>query len=486
MSDQEVTVRMYTQGLGDCFLLRFPYARPQNGRDAYHIVIDCGVFRTTNGGKERMIEVARSIRDSTGGHVDLLLATHEHWDHLSGFVQAFEVWDEEITIDKIWMSWVENDEVPEGFALRAAIDARAQALRQALAVLPSSQGARAATIGGILEFLADGEEDGDTLGVDGAMLGADGTKPRTKAQAIAYLKRRADRDAEVTFHEPGERPFTPEGLPGVRIYVLGPPRDESLLGKEDPSKTNPEVYEFGPGLTLADTFSAALDGDGDHALRELCCPFDTHHKISPSEVERADHVLTSFFTEQYSDGGEWRKIDEDWYSIADQLALNLDNVVNNTSLAVAIELVKSGRVLLFAADAQVGNWLSWEKVEFKWQENGQERLVKGPQLLARTVFYKVGHHGSHNATLREKGLEMMAAGGDLVAMIPVDKVVVDAQGWEMPFGTLRDRLFEKTKGRLIVAIDGKPALNTVAPEVRAAFDAATTAGANFIEYKLRG
>jgi hypothetical protein len=246
------------------------------------------------------------------------------------------------------------------------------------------------------------------------------------------------------------------------------------------------VYEFGPGLTLADTFSATLDGDGDYALRELCCPFDTHHKISPSEVESAEHVLTSFFTEQYSDGGEWRKIDEDWYSIADQLALNLDNVVNNTSLAVAIELVKSGRVLLFAADAQVGNWLSWEKVEFKWQENGQERLVKGPQLLARTVFYKVGHHGSHNATLREKGLEMMAAGGDLVAMIPVDKVVVDAQGWEMPFGTLRDRLLEKTKGRLIVAIDGKPALNTVAPEVRAAFDAATTAGANFIEYKLRG
>ena len=30
-----------------------------------------------------------------------------------------------------------------------------------------------------------------------------------------------------------------------------------------------------------------------------------------------------------------------------------------------IELLKSGKVLLFAADAQTGNWLSWADV--KWQ-----------------------------------------------------------------------------------------------------------------------
>lgn len=33
--------------------------------------------------------------------------------------------------------------------------------------------------------------------------------------------------------------------------------------------------------------------------------------------------------------------------------------------------------------------------------------VTAHELLARTVFYKVGHHGSHNATLRALGLELM-------------------------------------------------------------------------------
>jgi len=47
--------------------------------------------------------------------------------------------------------------------------------------------------------------------------------------------------------------------------------------------------------------------------------------------------------------------------------------------------------------------------------------VTGPDLLARTVFYKVGHHGSHNATLRQQGLEQMKR--LKTAVIPVDEVV---------------------------------------------------------------
>ena len=54
---------------------------------------------------------------------------------------------------------------------------------------------------------------------------------------------------------------------------------------------------------------------------------------------------------------------------------------------------RRGKVLLFAADAQTGNWSSWADV--KWDDPG----VSTDDLLARTVFYKVGHHASHNATL---------------------------------------------------------------------------------------
>ena len=76
------------------------------------------------------------------------------------------------------------------------------------------------------------------------------------------------------------------------------------------------------------------------------------------------------------------------------------------------------------------------------------------RLLARTVLYKVGHHGSHNATLREHGLELMS-NPELVAMIPVDeRFANDKKHWAMPFPGLYQRLEAKTKGRLLRADRG--------------------------------
>lgn len=75
-------------------------------------------------------------------------------------------------------------------------------------------------------------------------------------------------------------------------------------------------------------------------------------------------------------------------------------------LAIAIELVESGKVLLFPGDAQFGNWNSWKRLKWTIQlADGTSKEVLIDDLLKRTVFYKVGHHGSHNATLRKSGLK---------------------------------------------------------------------------------
>ncbi len=88
-------------------------------------------------------------------------------------------------------------------------------------------------------------------------------------------------------------------------------------------------------------------------------------------------------------------------------------------------------MLLFVADAQVGNWLSWQ--ELTWTVGG--KTVTGPDLLKRAIFYKVGHHGSHNATLKEKGLEQMEK--LRVAMIPVDEEMAKKKRWNhMPLKEL--------------------------------------------------
>jgi hypothetical protein len=158
--------------------------------------------------------------------------------------------------------------------------------------------------------------------------------------------------------------------------------------------------------------------------------------------------------------GDWRRIESDWTVAAESLALDLDSHTNNTCLVLAIELVKSGRVLLFPGDAQVGNWLSWQERKWEVAEGSATRTVTGPDLLRRTVFYKVGHHGSHNATMRAAGLEQMES-EELVAFVPVFKDQAEKSRWhEMPFEPLVKRLDEKTGGRLVVSDPTRPAPTT--------------------------
>jgi hypothetical protein len=105
-------------------------------------------------------------------------------------------------------------------------------------------------------------------------------------------------------------------------------------------------------------------------------------------------------------------------------------MTNNTSLVLAIDLGTEG-VLLFAADAQVGNWLSW--VDCSWDVAGNK--VSGEDLLIRTVFYKVGHHGSRNATLAAKGLELME--NLKFAIVSVDHAMALVKNWgDIPLANL--------------------------------------------------
>src|SRR5262249_6755205 len=111
----------------------------------------------------------------------------------------------------------------------------------------------------------------------------------------------------------------------------------------------------------------------------------------------------------------------------------------------AIELADQD-VLLFVADAQVGNWLSSQTLS--WNVDG--RTVTGPDLLRRAIFYKVGHHGSHNATLKDQGLETMA--NLRVATIPVDEVMAKKRRWNnMPLDELVTALEKHAKGAVIRA-----------------------------------
>jgi hypothetical protein len=187
----------------------------------------------------------------------------------------------------------------------------------------------------------------------------------------------------------------------------------------------------------------------------------------------------------------WRRIDADWMGIAADLALQLDRGVNNTSLVLAFEFIDSGRVLLFPGDAQIGNWLSWK--ELKWPVG--QGTVTSADLLARTIYLKVAHHGSQNATPQKQGFDLLTS-ADLSAFIPTNKVDAVKVHWgEMPYDGILTALETKTKGRVIRADDpwladknGKPAFAAPSGSIQAVRsaprDAARGPGGLWVEVDL--
>lgn len=448
---QQFRVRMYRHGLGDCFLLQIP----RNDGGTFSILIDCGLISVAENPKVTMTAVVSNIAATCGNKLDLVVLTHEHWDHVSGFsVEQVQEAFEKLEIEEVWYAWTEDPQNALGQKLRKERQAKLRALNRAVAALEArgkTTGSpvaltRAQRVRSLLSFF--GGEDREMLGGSGASSSKSGkTRP-----AFEYAGRR--RGVKLRYCYPKSDPVSLAGVPGVRLYVLGPPEDEGLLKRSAPTKAK-EVYEFSADLAIDQNLSAAFERlespistfDGKD------CPFDLTFSRRPggkpgSGSARLQALIAATWDAR---GQDWRRIEDDWTSAAEALALNLDKHTNNTSLVLAFELVASGRVLLFAADAQLGNWLSWQQAQWRVRDSDAERQVTGPDLLRRTVFYKVGHHGSHNATLRALGLEQMTS-DDLIAFVPVFKAQAEKNRWmAMPFTPLVTRLREKTRGRVVLS-----------------------------------
>jgi hypothetical protein len=473
-----VSIRMYRGLLGDFFLVKHA-----TGGRVFKMLIDCGVLQcigsakakpSTSRGKERIVANVADFMKETGGDVDLVVATHEHYDHLSGFILARDKF-EKFTVGKVWMAWTEDrtDKVANDYRNKTK---RALAALVGLAHNPAlaERSDAMQTVSDLLQFY--GGIDGlraDTLGL--AKPAADGnlTGNASCEAVLDWLRKRAGAD-NVSFLKPGE--VVRWGVDDVfRAYVLGPPRDDDkLLRKLNPSKEDSEVYlarreeVFLARSEDVETVMglAAIHGDPGAEIGGKDQPFTRLHRrpytrdkrstsdkkgpAKPGPRAASDPIVKLYESKQRFD----RSIDHEWLGSAESLALKIDGDVNNTSLALALELTDK-RVLLFPGDAQVGNWLSWGRQSYPADDTPGGPVLRIEDILARAIFYKVGHHASHNATLRERGLELMT-NSSLVAMIPVVELAAREQrtksspkGWAMPYDKLCERLDQRTDGRII-------------------------------------
>jgi beta-lactamase superfamily II metal-dependent hydrolase len=426
-----VRIRMYRQGIGDCFLLTF-----YGEGEPRHILIDCGVIYGTPRGKDTIRRVAKNIKAETGNRLEALVATHEHWDHVSGFYDAKDIFDH-MDIGEIWVAWTEDPSNPVAAAMKRRNHLRLQAVHLALAQLANF---------GEPHLQASGRGVSELLGFFGGpveAVGMAGFAERT-SQAMDAVKKLSPRSS---YWKPGEV-IQRDWLPEAQVYVLAPPLEEATL-KDLKARVGTETYELAGvegtfALALEGLLAAAADEPADPSRDEhltAALPFHPSLQWRDAEELAQNPKFASLMRSYRAEKSSWRRIDQDWLLSAARLGLQLDKATNNTSLVLAFELSDTGEVLLFAADAQIASWKSWLTIE----------KFDTTDLLRRTVFYKVGHHGSHNATLKDGGLEAMTS-PELVAAIPVDQNFANnSKHWPMPAVELYKRLQERTRGRILRA-----------------------------------
>lgn len=452
------TVRMYRTGHGDCFLLAF--AGETKDKPVY-VLIDCGykpgspAFINTN-----IKDITDNLRAATGGLIDVAIITHEHQDHVNGITEKNFTG---IKIRETWLAWTEDPEDELANSLRKTYKDKLLGLLAARNRLAADgEDERVKTIDEFLAFELGGTGEAFNAAEASALMGADAGAAggSMNKKSMKVFKDRASEG--VKYLRPHESIRSIPGAKGLRIFALGPPRNVDLL--ENPDPVGQEEFH-GMKLDTAATgssFGAAVTG-------RVQAPFASRYCVTMANAF-SDFQDGHFFANHYGSAGgvsssptgsneipgnpDWRRIDREWLYSAEQLALDLNDYTNNASLVLAFELGKGGKVLLFAADAQRGNWISWGLKD--WTDG--DKKISTRDLLARTVLYKVGHHGSHNATLNGTmadsypNLGWMATGEharEFTAMITAVRKWAETQkGWDHPLKAIKDALLSKTSGRV--------------------------------------
>ncbi len=357
-----VRVRMYQVGFGDCFLVSVEYDKAfADGRKARHLLIDFGTTGPPRPSRPprapgTTAEVAELIKQHTGGELDALVVTHRHKDHLSGFGDAASAAIMATLKPRLVLRpWTENPTLPStadgpsgaGLAETEPSDGPpGTASARYARLLAAAQGhvhalARAKALGAEVQEEAEEQlPNADAVRLLDELAGEHGGR---------YLFAGADAGLE-------------DAIPGLTATVLGPPTVEQDAGVGKQKSRDPQYWMLRLG--------AAIEGV---AKAEAEAPSTRPMPLGPGPVR----WLVTRLAKQRSHS-------------AARLVRDLDDALNNTSLILLLKV--GGLSMLFPGDAQIENW-----------RRTLAQLETDPVLkhdLTCIDLYKVGHHGSRNATPR--------------------------------------------------------------------------------------
>jgi len=130
---RNMTICMYNVGFGDAFLVKIPRKKGE-----LRVLFDCGsIEASTAGGKMKNIvqNIISDVTDPDGvARIDVVVATHRHKDHVSGF--GDDAWNA-VEVKEVWMPWTEHLTDPEARRIREAQSKLALGLSIGLSRRPS-------------------------------------------------------------------------------------------------------------------------------------------------------------------------------------------------------------------------------------------------------------------------------------------------------------------------------------------------------------
>jgi hypothetical protein len=368
-SPVRIDLRAYRVGFGDCLLLSFTYARRIDGRAERHVLIDFGTNKADPDGP-KLSDVAGLIEADTHGKLDVVVATHRHRDHISGFDPA--VGGDTIARlkpDAVLRPWTEvPDSAPgatggTGGAGRRPPATATAGQRRMLDVLAAGQD--------FAEQLRAVPKPGRLSAAETALYGL-GSLQLTNSRAMERLDElaAASRGYYLRFGDP----LSLDMLPGVELSVLGPPDPDTWPAIRRQAEKSVE-YWF--GLGAGDPAALAARAAGEPIATEG----DASTLLQPGP-------------------GRWLidRLDDHLVRSAERLVHQLDSVLNNTSVILLAEV--AGHKVLLPGDAEIENW--------GYALTGAPDRESIAESLRGVDLYKVGHHGSRNATPKQSLFPLLA------------------------------------------------------------------------------
>lgn len=334
MADQ-LLVRSYNVGCGDCIYIRIP-----GGDQGFHILLDCGTKSGAAPLEVAVTQMKTMLPLTAAGkrRLDLMVATHRHEDHIKGFDPD---WFTDVDVRNIWLSAVLDPSHPQSEGVNNLHALATRAMRQL-------------------------RDSGQAL------------SPEVELLASLYSVSNDAADEMLMETLPQRHGITPRFMRAGDPHQLTLPPDTSIhvLAPED----NIDGYYLGDDDALANGLQALSAGAGRKAKRKAAGAAAGgvgSPGPQPSNISAAD--FATLRSRMLSGGLAFAAKDT--------------SIQNNLSVVLLIEW--KGHRLLFVGDAEWEGEFKLGKHNGSWNVMWEKHRARLGQPLD---FLKIGHHGSINAT----------------------------------------------------------------------------------------